>query len=185
MPLGDQELLNSGTVRNKSHGTGVFDVDDFARCGKDCVLETGVLVFHPENIELGHNVYVGHHAILKGYHNNMMRIGDETWIGQQAFFHSAGGIDIGARVGIGPGVRIITSFHREAGRDIPIFNAPVELAPVHIEDDSDIGVGAIIMPGVTIGRGAQIGAGAVVTQDIPAYSVAAGVPARVIRERPA
>jgi maltose O-acetyltransferase len=55
---------------------------------------------------------------------------------------------------------------------------------VVIEDDGDLGIGAIVLPGVTIGRGAQIGAGAVVSRDIPAYSVAMGVPARVVRERP-
>lgn len=171
-------------MRHRSHGTGEFTIDQFSRCGENCIFETGVLVFHPENIELGENVYVGHYAILKGYHKNMMRIGDETWIGQRAFFHSAGGIDIGPRVGIGPGVTIITSSHTEAGRHIPIFNSPIEFAPVVIEEDSDIGVGAVIMPGVTIGKGAQVGAGAVVTTDIPAYSVAAGVPAKVLRDRP-
>lgn len=171
-------------MRHRSHGDGSFRIEQLARCGEDCVFEAGVLVFHPENIELGANVYVGHQAILKGYYKNTMRIGDETWIGQQAFLHSAGGIDIGARVGIGPGVRIITSTHGEAGRDVPILSSPIELAPVVIEDDSDIGVSAVILPGVRIGRGAQIGAGAVVTDDVPPYSVALGVPARVTRERP-
>ena len=171
-------------MRHQTHGDGRFAPEDFARCGSNCVFEAGVLVFHPENIELGTNVYVGHQAILKGYHRNKMRIGDETWIGQQVFLHSAGGIDIGARVGIGPGVRMISSQHREAGRDLAILNSPVELAPIFVEDDSDIGVGAIILPGVRIGQGAQIGAGAVVTADVPAYAVAAGVPARVVRERP-
>lgn len=171
-------------MRHRSHGDGTFCVEDLARCGPDCVFEAGVLVFHPESIELGSNVYVGHHAILKGYHKNKMRIGDETWVGQQAFLHSAGGIDIGARVGIGPGVRIITSLHAEAGRDTPILCSPVELAPVVIEDDSDLGVGAIVLPGVRIGRGAQIGAGAVVARDVPPYCVAVGVPAKVTRERP-
>jgi acetyltransferase-like isoleucine patch superfamily enzyme len=171
-------------MRHRSHGDGSFRVDQFARCGPDCIFETGVLVFHPENIELGANVYVGHQAILKGYHNNTMRIGDETWIGQQAFFHSAGGIDIGARVGIGPAVRIITSFHGEAGREVPILCSPVELGPVVIEDNCDLGVGVIVLPGVHIGKGAQIGAGAVVVDDVPPYSIAVGVPARVTRERP-
>ncbi len=171
-------------MRHRTHGDGVFDAEQFKRCGPDCVFEAGVLVFHPERIELGSNVYVGHHAILKGYHKNLMRIGDETWIGQQAFLHSAGGIDIGARVGIGPGVRIITSAHTEAGRGVPILSSPLDLAPVIIEEDCDLGVGAIVLPGVRIGRGAQIGAGAVVAEDIPPYSVAVGVPARVTRERP-
>jgi acetyltransferase-like isoleucine patch superfamily enzyme len=62
--------------------------------------------------------------------------------------------------------------------------SPLEFAPIVVEDDSDIGVGAIILPGVRIGRGAQIGAGAVVTRDVPAYAVAAGNPARVLRMRP-
>ncbi|MEM7136910.1 MAG: acyltransferase [Myxococcota bacterium] len=171
-------------MRHRSHGDGTFRVEDLGRCGPDCVLEAGVLVFHPQNVELGSNVYVGHQAILKGYHQNKMRIGDETWIGQQAFLHSAGGISIGTSVGIGPGVKIITSFHREAGRDVPILHAPIDFAPVVIEDDSDLGTGAIVLPGVTIGRGAQIGAGAVVTTDVPAYAVAVGVPARVTKGRP-
>lgn len=171
-------------MRHRSHGTGVFRTDQLGRCGPDCVFEAGVLVFHPENVELGANVYVGHYAILKGYYKNTMKIGDETWIGQQAFLHSAGGIEIGARVGIGPGVRIITSSHAEAGRDVPILSAPVTLAPVVIEDDCDLGVSAVVLPGVHIGRGAQIGAGAVVTGNIPPYAVAMGVPAKVMRERP-
>jgi acetyltransferase-like isoleucine patch superfamily enzyme len=171
-------------MRHSSHGDGTFSIAQLARCGPNCIFETGVLVFHPENIELGANVYVGHYAILKGYHKNKMRIGDQTWIGQQSFLHSAGGIEIGCRVGIGPGVRIVTSFHAEAGRETPILDSPVELAPVVIEDDCDLGVGAIVLPGVRIGRGAQIGAGALVTRDVPPYSVAMGVPAKVTRERP-
>lgn len=171
--------------RHKSHGTGLFRPQDLASVGADCVFETGVLVFHPENIHLGENVYVGHQTILKGYHKNEMHIGDQTWIGQQCFFHSAGGIRIGARVGIGPGVKILTSTHSEAGRGTPILFAPVEFAAVTIEDDADIGIGATIMPGVSIGKGAQVAAGAVVTRDVAPYAVVAGVPAKVLRERPA
>ncbi len=149
------------------------------------VFEAGVLIFHPENVHLGDNVYLGHYSILKGYHRNLLAIGTETWIGQQCFFHSAGGISIGRRVGIGPAVRILTSTHQEAGRGVPILFAPIQTAKVTIEDDADVGVGALILPGVTVGQGAQVGAGAVVTRDVPAYSVVAGVPARVIRMRPA
>jgi acetyltransferase-like isoleucine patch superfamily enzyme len=169
--------------RHRSHGDGRFDPSQFRRIGADCVFETGVLVFHPENISLGTNVYVGHYAILKGYYKNEMAIGDETWIGQQCFFHAAGGLTIGSRVGVGPSVRIITSVHEEAGRATPVLFAPVKFAPVVIEDDEDLGVGSVILPGVTVGRGAVIGAGAVVNQSIPPYAIAAGVPARVLRER--
>jgi len=171
-------------MRHRSHGTGGFRSEDLGSCGEGCVFEPGVLVFHADRIHLGRNVYIGHQTILKGYHVNEMTIGDESWIGQQCFLHSAGGLRIGARVGIGPGVRIITSRHEESGRDTPILFSRIALTPVVIEDDADLGVGAIVLPGVTVGRGAQIGAGAVVTHDVPPFSVCAGVPARVLRERP-
>jgi len=170
--------------RHRSHGLGEFTPEQLRAVGPDCVFEPGVLIFHAQNVSLGRNVYVGHQTILKGYHRNELRIGDETWIGQQCFLHAAGGITIGARVGIGPGVKVLTSQHVEAGRDRAVLFSPVEAQPVVIEDDADVGVGAILMPGVTVGRGAIVGAGAVVVHDVAPYSVVAGVPARLLRERP-
>ena len=108
-------------LRHSTHGSGEFEPSQLAACGEGCVFEAGVLIFHPENVQLGRNVYVGHQAIVKGYYKNTLRVGDETWIGQQVFMHAAGGLEIGARVGIGPGVRIITSSHREAGREVPVL----------------------------------------------------------------
>ncbi len=167
----------------KSHGTGQFTPEQFKALGKNVIFEPGVLVFHPENISLGTNIYIGHGTTLKAYHKNEMIIGDNTWIGQGCFFHSAGGIVIGQNVGIGPHVKIITSFHKEEGIEVPILFSEIEFAPVVIEDDCDIGIGAIILPGVRIGRGSQIGAGAVVTKDVAPYAVSAGVPARTLRIR--
>lgn len=168
-----------------THGSGAFRPEQFARLGQGVVFEPGVLVFHPEQIEVGDDVYVGHYSILKGYFKNRMVIGNGVWIGQQCFLHSAGGITIGPNVGVGPGVKIITSAHGEEGWGKAILHSRLEFAPVVIEADSDIGVGAIILPGVTIGRGAQVGAGAVVTRDVPPYAVVAGAPARALRIRPA
>jgi len=168
----------------RSHGTGTVDRRALAHCGKGVVFEPGALVFHPENISIGADVYVGHYAILKGYYRNTMAIGDGSWIGQQAFLHAAGGIVIGRRVGIGPAVKILTSSHRiPADPTVPIMDGPLDLAPVEIGDGSDIGAGAIILPGVTIGAGVQIGAGAVVTRSIADGVVALGVPARIVRHR--
>jgi acetyltransferase-like isoleucine patch superfamily enzyme len=168
---------------NKSHGSGEFKPEDFRRLGKGVVFEKGVLVFHPENIEIGDNVYIGHYTILKGYYNNLMVIDDHTWIGQQCFLHSAGGLRIGKAVGIGSRVVILTSEHEALDRDVPVYFTPLKFAEVVLEDGCDIGVGAIILPGVRIGEGAIVGAGAVVTCDIPPYEVWAGVPARKIRTR--
>jgi acetyltransferase-like isoleucine patch superfamily enzyme len=167
----------------RSHGSGRFNRSQFARIGHNVIIEAGVLVFHPENVEMGDGVYVGHGTILKGYYRGRMVIGDGTWIGQQCFFHSAGDLSIGRNVGIGPGVKIITSFHTEEGISKPILHSRIQFAPVVIEDDADLGVGSVILPGVHIGQGAQIGAGAVVASDVPPYAVVAGVPARLIRMR--
>lgn len=167
----------------RSHGSGRFERPQFARIGQNVIIETGVLVFHPENVEIGDGVYVGHYTILKGYYRGRMMIGDGTWIGQQCFFHSAGDLSIGRNVGIGPGVKIITSSHAEEGISKPILHSCIQTAPVVIEDNADLGVGSIILPGVHVGQGAQVGAGAVVASDVPPYAVVAGVPARLIRMR--
>lgn len=167
----------------KSHGDGKFSEKDFAKVGNHVVFERHVLIFHPENIEIGDNVYIGHQTILKGYHKQKMIISEGTWIGQQCFFHSAGGLFIGKNVGIGPGVKIITSSHQGIPRGKPILHTKILFNKVIIEDDCDIGVGSTILPGVKIGRGALIGAGSVVTREIPPWAVAYGAPAKVVRTR--
>lgn len=168
---------------NKSHGTGEFSLNQFKKLGKNVVFEKGVLVFHPENIEIGDNVYIGHNTILKGYYKNSMVIGDHTWIGQQCFFHSAGGLVIGKAVGIGPGVIILTSEHEASDVEIPVYFTPLKFEQVIINDGADIGAGSIILPGLTIGMGAIIGAGSVVTHNVPDHEVWAGVPARKLKRR--
>ena len=165
----------------KSHGSGLSPWN-FRSLGEDVTFETGVLVFHPETISLGDDIYVGHYAIIKGYFRSSMKIGSGTWIGQQSFLHSAGGIEIGKNVGIGPGVRILTSAHDLEGQsELPIMKRPLRFARVIVGDGCDIGVSAVILPGVELGCNVQVGAGAVVTQSFEAGSVIAGVPAKRIR----
>lgn len=155
----------------------------FRRIGAHVVFEPQVLVFHPENISLGENIYVGHQTILKGYWKGEMVIGDDVWIGQQCFFHAAGGLRIGRGTGIGPGVRILSSTHEDPWPDPVIMEGRIRFAAVEIGEGCDLGVGATILPGVRLGRGVQVGAGAVVAKDVPDFAVVAGVPARVLRQR--
>ena len=166
-----------------SEGNGSFRPKDFKSIGDNVVFEGGVLIFHTENIIIGRNVYIGHNSILKGYYKNEMIIDDHTWIGQGCYFHSAGGIRIGKAVGIGPMVKIITSVHETKDMALPILYHNLVFNEVRIGNGCDIGIGAIIMPGVEIGDGAIIGAGAVVTQNIPPFCIATGVPAKVIKQR--
>lgn len=176
--------LNQGGPRDyHTHGTGHYKLTDFKSIGRNVIIEEGALIFNPQNITIGDNVYVGHYSILKGYHRNDMVIGDNTWIGQACFFHSAGGIQIGKSVGIGPCVKILTSVHGDGPISAPVIDNQLEFGEVIIEEGCDIGIGAILLPGVRIGRGSVIGAGAVVTKDIDDYSIVAGNPSRLLRKR--
>lgn len=164
-----------------SHGSG--DDRDFKSIGRGAIIEPGARIFLARFIELGDDVYIGHDSILKGYFDRRFVISAGTWIGPQCFLYASGGIEIGAHVGIGPKVTIITSKHDTADISIPILHAALMHAPVEIGDGADIGCGTIILPGVTIGQGAQIGAGSVITGNIPEFTIATGIPARVVRER--
>lgn len=86
-------------------------------------------------------------------------------------------------MGIGPGVQILTSMHRDDELLKPILYSDLNFSSVVLEDGCDIGVNSIILPGVLIGEGAIIGAGSVVTKDVKAYTIVAGNPARLLRER--
>ena len=167
-----------------SYGNGDFKREDLAAIGENVVIEHGALIIKPERVRVGSNVYIGHYAILRGYDTNDLVIGNDTWIGQLSYINSAGGVTIGSRVGIGPCVKMMSSEHREEGREVPVLLSDLEFARITVEDDCDIGIGAVILPGITVGRGSIVGAGAVVTKDVEPYSIVAGVPARKIGERP-
>lgn len=167
-----------------SHGNGRIDRAKFAKLGPHVIIEDGVMVFHPENIEIGCNVYIGHGTFLKGYFKNRLQIGDNTWIGQQCFLHSGGGIKIGSFVGIGPRVMILSHQHKIDGDpQTPVVLNEQIYSPVIIGDGCDIGVGTIILPGVEVGEGSVIGAGSVVTRSVDPFSIAFGNPARIKRKR--
>lgn len=106
-----------------------------------------------------------------------LSLGDDVFFNRGSFFDTKGGISIGNFVGIGEFVRIFTHNHSESDHAIRTY------APVRIGDFVKIFTGAMILPGVTIGEQSIVAGGAIVTTDVPPDSVAAGIPARVIRER--
>lgn len=112
-----------------------------------------------------------------------LKIGDETFVGRGSFIHAGGTVDIGANVLIGPYVKIWSADHQFGDRNIPIREQGHEFSPVVIGDDAWLGVSCIVLKGVTIGRGAVIGAGSVVTKDVAPYCVVAGIPAKPIGSR--
>lgn len=105
-------------------------------------------------------------------------IGEHTVIGDSVFLDGRAGVTIGANVNLGSHVSIYTLQH---DIDSPRF---AEIgAPVVIDDYAYIGSHAIILPGVTIGRGGVVGAGSVVTRDVEPFTLVAGAPARFVRRR--
>ena len=86
-------------------------------------------------------------------------------------------------VGWGPGARVLGSEHTGMPPNTPIIQTDLRIAPVVVRRGADIGTGAILLPGVTVGEHALVGAGSVVTEDVPDYAIVAGAPARVLRYR--
>lgn len=108
-----------------------------------------------------------------------IRVGKNVFINQCCHLMDIGGIDIGDGVMIGPKVNLITSYHpvEPAAR-----RARALAKPIVLERSVWISAAATVLAGVTIGENSVVAAGAVVTHDVPANSLAAGVPARVIRQ---
>ena len=113
-----------------------------------------------------------------------LAIGDGTYIGPRAILGAGGGIRIGARVTFGAAVHLLAENHQFDDSARSIQSQGVTRAGIVVDDDVWVGNGVIVLDGVTIGRGAVVGAGSIVTHDVPPGAVAAGNPARVIRQRP-
>ena len=112
-----------------------------------------------------------------------LRVGDDVDFALEVLVTTGGGVTIGDRTLIGYRAQILSSNHRIPPGRGPIFGAGHESAPVTIGSDVWIGAHAIVLPGATVGEGAVIAAGSIVTGDVPAYHLVAGVPARTLRVR--
>ncbi|MEP6729985.1 MAG: acyltransferase [bacterium] len=158
--------------------------------GAGLILEDGVAInaLSINGVVLGRNVTIGRSSIITctgvlARIGNGIRIGDRSAIGAGSFIGGQGGVTIGNDVIMGPGVRIFSENHNYGSLDEPIRTQGETRLGVTIDDDCWIGAGAMILDGVSIGTGCVIAAGAIVTRDIPPFTVAAGVPARVVRSR--
>jgi acetyltransferase-like isoleucine patch superfamily enzyme len=108
----------------------------------------------------------------------LIRVGDHVNIQMECFLDGRGGLTIGNNVDLTPGVRILTEQH-----DIDSPDYATVKKPVVIQDNAVIGSWAMILPGVTVGEGAVVAAGAVVVKDVQPYTMVAGNPAVKKRDR--
>ena len=185
----DRDELNAlfGRFRN---GESTFDslmrrIALNALCrsvGNDLQVGVGVVLKHAETMEFGDCVFIGSQVMIQGRFDGTCRIGNHVWIGPQAYF-DARQLVLEDYVGWGPGAKVLGSAHTGEPIEDPIITTDLVIKPVVVETGADVGMNASILPGVRIGAHAIVGAGAVVTSDVPAYAIAAGVPARVLRSR--
>lgn len=152
------------------------------RFGNGVTIGSGVGFQHLETFEIGNGVFIGAHSYLQGRFDGNFVIGDMVWIGPQSYFDARDTL-LGDSVGWGPGAKILGSTHTGMPIDRPIIQSDLEIKPVRVEPWADIGTNSTILPGVTIGKGSIVGAGSVITADVPPYAVVAGVPARFVRWR--
>jgi acetyltransferase-like isoleucine patch superfamily enzyme len=158
------------------------------RLGHGVYLDQGTYLHAcPGGIEIGANTLVMHGAVLHVYNfrnipHSGISIGKDSLIGEYNVVRGQGGVTIGDRVYTSPMVQIVAVNHVYSDPDRPFIEQGITAEGIVIEDDVWIGSGAVITDGVRVSRGAVVAAGAVVTQDVPPYSVVGGVPARLIKE---
>lgn len=133
------------------------------------------------HIRIGNNVKIHsflHRVQLSAGQNALLEIGDDTFINNGTVLSARERVSIGRRCQIGPHVIAMDcDFHA-----VGALSEAGKTAPIIVEDDVWLATRATILRGVTIGRGSVVAAGAVVTKDVPPYTLVAGVPARVIRD---
>ncbi|MEQ8537299.1 MAG: acyltransferase [Coleofasciculus sp. D1-CHI-01] len=179
----------------------------FKNVGEGIILGKGIVLRHPGKIILGNRVAIDDYGLLdaSGAGEEGIRLGDDVIVSRNCVIQGkTGSVIIGAKtdigcntilasatgIFIGRSVLIAGNCYIGGGRylsdrcDIPMMEQGLySKGPVAIADDVWLGAGAIVLDGVSIGKGCIVGAGALVTKDLPDYSVAVGVPARIIRNR--
>jgi len=153
-----------------------------ARCGDGLSVGGQVGFKHLETFEFGSGVFIGAGTYLQGRFDGRCKIGDHVWIGPHSYF-DARDLVIEDFVGWGPGAKVLGSEHTGVPITVPVVKTDLVIKRVRICAWADIGTNATILPGVTVGKGSIVGAGAVVTQDVPPLSIVAGVPAKFLRWR--
>jgi len=177
---------------------------------KSCLIEKNVRLAIPSRIFLGNRVFIGEYSYLDPksnrtkimlgndvYISRLCRLSsgssedyigkivieDSVHVGQNCFIDGTGKLKIGKDSLLGPNVAILSADHEFKNPTVPIRLQGAIPKAIVIEEDVWLGANVIVLGDVTIGKGSVIGAGSVVTKDVPSYSIAVGVPAKVIGKR--
>jgi len=172
-PLRIENYIRGVTYKKISSGNAI-------QVGRYVIINAGF-----GEITIANGVYINNYCYLTAdYEGGYLRIGEHSHIDVFSALHGQGGISIGSNCAIASGVVIYSQSNQyKNDRLLDIVDQPILFEPVVIESGVWIGANATILPGVKIGRGAIVGAGALVNKNIPAYEIVAGVPARTIGKR--
>jgi len=188
-----------------SYGRGILYKALLGSAGKSCLIERNVTLHLPGRIFLENHVVIQENSVLDPFHaegrialkdhvqisrNGLLKSGrgwieidKSVYVGPNVVFYGMGGIRIGPHTLIANNVQLLSGNHVFRDRNRLIKTQGADNRPIVIGEDVWLGASAIVLGGVTIGRGAVIGAGSVVKSDIPEYGVAVGNPAKVVRMR--
>ena len=176
------------------------------KCGRNVVFGANIVLRHPHKIEIGDNVIIDDNCLLdaKGRDNTGIRIGAGVFLGRNSILSCKNGdIVLGARVNIGFNCEVFSGSRVTLGADTLVAAYCYFIGGDHNPQDIEasvtqqasqshgieigqkcwFGAGVKVLDGITVGRNAIVGAGAVLTRSVPDYALAVGVPARVVRDR--
>lgn len=177
----------------------------FAKIKSGCLFERGVRFEIPRKISIGKNVFMGEgcwigvgtgegrievgnntfiaHRCTLAAQGGAISVGNHVHMSRNSYVNGIGNVSIGNDCMLGPNVVLISGSHIHKDIKVPIRLQGSENKPIIIEDNVWLAASVQVMPGVRIGEGSVIGAGAVVTKNILPFSVAVGVPAKIIKSR--
>lgn len=171
----------ASTIQRRLHGFGAL--------GDGSIIRPPYTIVSADRIFIGRDTTIGPNALLSVVSKHVghtytptLRIGDGCSIGQNFVVGCIDEITIGDRVLISSNAFIGDTIHGYGDITRAVIDQPLEKrGPVHIHDGAFIGINAVVLPGVTVGKNAVVGAGSVVTRDVPPFTVVAGNPARILR----
>lgn len=155
--------------------------------GRNVYLDYGVYLHAcPQGIFIGDDTFVMHGSELhvynfRGLPQSGIWVGRNCFLGEFTLIRGQGGVHIGDNVLLAPRVQLLAVDHLYDDVTRPVIQQGIRGRGITIEDGAWIGGGAIVLDGVRVGRNSVVGAGSVVTRDVPPYTVAVGSPARVIK----
>ncbi len=158
------------------------------RMGRRSLVQIGVEIAGARNVRIGQFTLIDRYCLLVAS-EGWIEIGQRCHLAPHVLVLGHGGVTIGDYVGIGAGAKIYSISEwpgggkRLCGPMVPAEHRGLRRAPVRLEQDSFLGAGAVVLPGVTVGQGAVVGANSVVARDVPPWTIVMGVPAMPIGRR--